>query len=397
MNWLCRLRLRAGLFAAAVGVVTLSCALLVAACAGAIATASPSASAAASASATTRTPVANSVPLSRLTPAQLAGQRVVYGYSGLTPPASLLARIRAGEVAGVVFFKSNISSLAQIGRVVRRLQSAARQSPVKLPLLLMADQEGGIVRRLPGAPLLSEKQIGLSVNPSLAASQAGRGAGLLLRSVGMNLNLAPVLDVYRDAGDFIDQYGRSYGRNPRMVAKLGAAFVKAQQQTGVAATAKHFPGLGAASQSQNTDLRPVTLSVPLATLRGVDELPFRAAIGAGVRLVMVSWARYTAIDSRPAGLSTLVVQNELRQRLGFTGVTITDALGAGALKSFGTIGNRAVLAARAGMDLMLCGSESQGASAANGLAGALRRGALARSAFLGSVQRVLALRESLVP
>ena len=360
------------------------------------ATASPSITpSAASTAAASPSPTAapGSVPLSELTPQQLAGQRVIYGYSGLTPPASLLVRIRAGEVAGVVFFKSNIASLTQIRKVIGQLQSAAARSPVKEPLLLMADQEGGIVRRLPGAPLLSEKQIGLSANPAVTARQAGHNAGLLLRSVGMNVNLAPVLDVYRAPGDFSDQYGRSYSSDPQVVARLGSSFIKAQEAAGVAATAKHFPGLGAATQAQNTDLRPVTLGVPLATLRSVDERPYRQAISAGVRLVMVSWARYAAFDpARPAGLSVAMVQNELRKRLGFGGVTITDALGAGALKSFGSIGNRAVLAARAGMDVMLCGSESQATKATDALAGALRSGTLDHSAFLRSVQRVLALR-----
>jgi beta-N-acetylhexosaminidase len=102
----------------------------------------------------------------------------------------------------------------------------------------------------------------------------------------MNVNLAPVLDVYRTAGDFDDQFQRSYSSDPATVARLGSSFVTAQQPTGVAATVKHFPGLGAATAPQNTDDRPVTLNVPLAQLRSIDELPFRAAIEAGAKLVM---------------------------------------------------------------------------------------------------------------
>ena len=142
-------------------------------------------------------PTPTPLPLPQLSTRQLAGQRVIFGYRGLTPPASLLAKIRAGEVAGVIFFKGNVSNLTQITKVIGELQSAAAQSPAKEPLLLMTDQEGGIVRRLPGAPLLSEKQIGASVHPAVAARQAGHNAGLLLRSVGMNVDLAPVLDVYQ--------------------------------------------------------------------------------------------------------------------------------------------------------------------------------------------------------
>ena len=221
-------------------------------------------------------------PLSGLTPLQLAGQRVIYSYTGLTPPASLLALIRHGEAAGVIFFGDNISSEAQIRGVIKKLEAAdaSRANPVRAPLLLMTDQEGGEVRRLPGAPDLSEKQIGESAHPGAAATAAGSRAGANLLGVGMNVNLAPVLDVYRKAGDFDDQFQRSYSRNPRVVSRLGADFIRAQQKTGVAATAKHFPGLGAAAASQDTDTGPVTLHLPAAMIRRVDEFPYRAAIAA---------------------------------------------------------------------------------------------------------------------
>jgi beta-N-acetylhexosaminidase len=328
---------------------------------------------------------------------QLAGQRVIYSYSGLTPPAGLFRAIRAGRAAGVIFFGGNISGRAQIRAVIGRLQRAAARSPVKAPLLMMTDQEGGLVRRLPGAPALSEKQIGASPHPAAAARDAGLGAGRNLERAGMNVNLAPVLDVYRAPGDFIDEFGRSYSMRPRKVARLGTAFIRAQQSTGVAATAKHFPGLGAATRTQNTDERPVTLRTPLRALRTVDELPYRSAISAGVRLVMVSWARYPALGSRrPAGLSSAVVRGELRRRLGFTGVTITDALGAGALRAFGAVPDRAVLAAHAGMDLLLCagGRVREGTRVVNALAGALRSGELERRAFAASARRVLRLRSA---
>jgi beta-N-acetylhexosaminidase len=340
------------------------------------------------------------VGLRGLSKKQLAGQRVIYSYSGLTPPTSLLDRIKAGQAAGVIFYSDNVSSEAQIKRVVRELQRAAAQSPVKQPLLMMTDQEGGQVRRLPGAPAPSEKQIGESSRPQDAARKAGRGAGLNLRGVRMNVNLAPVLDVFREPGNFIDQFQRSYSNNPETVARLGTAFIKAQQKTGVAATGKHFPGLGAAGQNQDTDARPVTLPVSLHSLRTVDERPYRSAIAAGLRLVMVSWAIYPALDpKRPAGLSPIVVQGELRKRLKFAGVTITDALEAGALARYGGTSKRALLAAKAGMDLLLCASQSpsQGGAAVDALAGALRNHQLKRSSFMASVDRVLALRSALNP
>jgi beta-N-acetylhexosaminidase len=339
--------------------------------------------------------------LPALTPAQMAGQRVIYSYTGLEPPAALLNWIRHGQVGGVIFFGGNISSRAQTASVIKQLDqaNASPLNPMRgVPLLLMTDQEGGLVRRMPGQPLLSEKQIGQSADPAAAAKAAGTGAGRNLAGVGMNVNLAPVIDVYRKAGDFDDQFGRSYSTKTHVVSSLGADFIAAQQAAGVAATAKHFPGLGAATASQNTDEAPVTLNVTLHALRTVDEFPYRAAIAAGVKLVMVSWAKYSALAPKtPAGLSSAIVNGELRQRLGFTGVTITDALEAGALRSFGTTRRRATLAARAGMDLILCSVQrpSQGQQARIALANGLSAGTLSPSVFNAALNRIVALRSSL--
>ena len=336
-----------------------------------------------------------------LSPQQLAGQRVIYSYPGLTPPASLISLIQHGEAAGVIFFGQNISSEAQIAGVIKQLDQAdaSPSNPVHAPLLLMTDQEGGQVRRLPGRPYLSEKQIGANPLPQAEtlATEAGQGAAANLRGVGMNVNLAPVLDVYRQAGGFDDQFGRSYSMDPKVVSDLGTRMLKAQQAGGVAATVKHFPGLGAATASQDTDTGPVTLNLSLNTLRTVDEVPFAAAIQAGVKLVMVSWAIYPALGARPAGLSPNVVTGELRNRLHFTGVTITDALEAGALNPFGSIQNRTLHAALAGMDLMLAAAQNvaEGQQAAGGLAADYSNGTLNQQDFQAAVNRVIALRQSL--
>jgi beta-N-acetylhexosaminidase len=335
-----------------------------------------------------------------LSPAQLAGQRVIFSYAGQRPPATLLSLIAHGEVAGVIFFQGNVASAAQLSGVIRQLDAAdaAPTNPVRTPLLLMTDQEGGPVRRLPGGPSLSEKQIGQSASPAAAARAAGTQAAANLRGIGLNANLAPVLDVYRKVGDFDDQFGRSYSSDPRTVASLGADFITAQQAGGVAATAKHFPGLGTAATKQDTDSEPVTLNAPAATLRAVDELPYPAAISAGVQLVMVSWAVYPSLDpGRPAGLSARIVGGELRSRLGFGGVTITDALEAHALKAYGSIAHRALLAAQAGMDLILCSAQSatEGTECLSGLEGGYGSGALPQAGFQAAAARVMALRASL--
>jgi beta-N-acetylhexosaminidase len=357
---------------------------------------------AAVAAGSTATGPVQAASVAALSARQLAGQRVIYSYKGQNPPASLLTLIRHGEAAGVVFFGGNITSKTQIAAVIRKLEAAnaATTNPVRTPLLLMTDQEGGLIRRLPGAPLRSEKQIGEAAQPGAAATMAGQNAALNLRSVGMNVNLAPVLDVYRTPGDFDDQNQRSYSKNPHTVSALGSDFINAQQKGGVAATAKHFPGLGAATKSQNTDKAPVTLHVTKAALRATDELPYKAAIADKSRLVMVSWAVYPAIDAtRPAGLSSKIVQGELRSRLGFGGVTVTDALEAGALRAYGSTQNRALLAAKAGMDLLLCSGQNvaEGVQCMDGLESGYNSGSLPHPAFKAADQRVMSLRASLQP
>ena len=341
--------------------------------------------------------------VAQMSRAQLAGQRVIYGYPGLTPPARLLRLIRRGEVGGVIFFSANYASRSQFTQAVHQLEkaNASKTNPARgYPLLLMTDQEGGEVRRLPGAPTLSEKKIG-AIKPlsaaETAASKAGSGAAANLRSYGLNADLAPVLDVYRHAGDFDDRYQRSYSTRPTVVSALGAKFVRAMQNGNVAATVKHFPGLGAASSKQNTDVAPVTINLSAGTLKNRDEYPYKAAIAAGVKLVMVSWAVYPHLGSkRPAGLSSAIVQGQLRNRLGYQGLTMTDAIGAGALRAYGSTANRTLLAAKAGMDLIL-GSDSvaQGAQALGGLENAYHTGTLNRAAFRTVVTQILALRHSL--
>jgi beta-N-acetylhexosaminidase len=341
---------------------------------------------------------------STLSPAQLAGQRVIYSYSGFTPPSALLKLIRHGEVGGVIFFSSNFENAAQFTAAVAKLvanNSLAQNPAHNFPLLLMVDQEGGEVRRLPGAPVDSEKTIGslpTAAQRAAAATAAGQGAGENLLSFGLNVNLAPVLDVFRAPGDFDDQFQRSYSMDPSIVSTLGVDFITAQQATGVAATAKHFPGLGAATASQDTDTGPVTITLSKATIQSVDEEPFAEAIAAGVKLVLVSWAKYPNLGSaRPAGLSSIIVQGQLRRRLGFTGVTITDAIGAGALRSIGSIQTRSLLAAEAGMQLILSAAQTvtEGEDALAGLEGGLTSATLSSSTFQATVTQILTLRSSL--
>ncbi|KFY75368.1 hypothetical protein V499_04657 [Pseudogymnoascus sp. VKM F-103] len=328
----------------------------------------------------------------------LAARHVIHSYPGLTPPASLLTLTRQGKVGGIILFGENVD--ANLPTVVASFQTAFAQSPAYdgHPLLIVTDQEGGQVRRLPGGPVSSAKQIGASANPAAAATQAGKDAASALKASGANGNLAPVLDVFRVAGDFTDAYGRSFGNTPALVNTCGSAFIASQQAAGVLAAAKHFPGLGSAAKDANTDVKPVTITLTLDELRNVDEAPYKGAIAAGVDMVMTSWALYPALDAKlPAGLSIPWVQGELRQRLGFKGVTITDAIEAGSLKAFGNDAERGVLAAVAGMDIILASGRNatQGEAIVNALVVALANGKLSPYDFSKGTERILAMRKKL--
>jgi beta-N-acetylhexosaminidase len=331
-------------------------------------------------------------PGPRLTDAQLAGQHVVFPFAGRTPPPALLARIRRGEAAGVIFLGANLGTPAQVRALTRRLQRVPRPAGMRAPLLLMVDQEGGSVQRLPGAPSRSAPAMAATGRPSVALAE-GRATAATLRAAGMNVDLAPVVDVVRPESA-LQAEERGFGFAPARVGRFGAAFTRGLRAGGVAATAKHFPGFGAAPA--NTDLGAVHIRVGLRELRAVDRPPFAAAIRAGAGLVMLSSAIYPTLSHAPAVLSPRVVQGELRGGLGFKGVTISDDLEAPAFASRGGASGAALAATRAGVDLLLFARTYDGADrAARALADGVRSGRVDRGALEASLARVLALRAAL--
>jgi beta-N-acetylhexosaminidase len=322
----------------------------------------------------------------RLTLRQLVGQHMVFAYSGLTPPPELQRRIARGEAAGVILFARNIRSVAQVKATVAKLQAIKRPKLVDAPLLVMVDHEGGPVRRLPGPPAK-----GASATPSPAAARAyGRAAGDLLRSAGVTVDLAPVVDVGRADGALANE-GRVYDDDAGNVIAKAGAFADGLRAAGVAPVLKHFPGFGAASI--NTDNGAARIDLPLSTLRAVDLKPY-AAIKAPA--VMLSTAIYPRVDPRPAAFSRRWATTELRDRLKFGGVTITDDLQTPAVARFGSPGQLAYFAVRAGVDLPLFAQDyATGVRAAAGLEKAVQQGALKRSAVEAGARRVLTWRQDL--
>jgi beta-N-acetylhexosaminidase len=327
-----------------------------------------------------------------LTDAQLAGQHVVFPFAGRTVPRALLARIRRGEAAGVIFLGANLGTPAHVRTLTRTLRRTPRPAGLRAPLLLMVDQEGGSVQRLPGAPSRSAPEMAATGRPSVALAE-GRATAATLRAAGMNVDLAPVVDVVRPESALHSE-GRGFGFSAASASRFGAAFTRGLRAGGVAATAKHFPGFGAAPA--NTDVGAVRIAVGLRELRAVDRPPFASAVRAGAGLVMLSSAIYPALSRAPAVLSPRVVQRELREGMGFRGVTISDDLEAPAFASRGGARGAALAATRAGVDLLLFARTYDGADrAARGLTAALRAGKVDRGALEQSLARVLALRASL--
>lgn len=333
------------------------------------------------------------VPGSNVAPAltlrQAVGQHMIFAYDGLQPPSALRRRIARGEAAGVILFARNVRSAGQVRSAMRSLQAIRRPSGLRAPLIVMVDQEGGPVRRIPGAP----GRAAAGVTSAAQARADGRAAARTLRSAGANMDLAPVADVGRP-GAALTRERRTYGRRSAAVGRRAVAFARGLREGRVRSTAKHFPGFGAAAV--NTDDAAQRIDSSLATLRRVDEPPFKRLIDAGVDAVMISTAVYPALDDRPAAFSRRWIEGELRRRLGFRGVTITDDLGTPAVDAYGSNRRRAVLAVEAGADLPLFSSSYRaGAQAAEGLLAAARNGRLDEKALRAEARRVLALRARL--
>jgi len=227
----------------------------------------------------------------------------------------------------------------------------------RLPLLVMADEEGGGVQRL--RPLVSDMPWARTMARTLSPQQVQQLAqtvGRQMRTDGVGVDLGPVLDVDGGAGpDQRDADGlRSFSADPTVATRYGVAFLRGLSSAEVIAVVKHFPGLGGATG--NTDQGPAQ-TLPLAALRTVGLPPFQAAVDAGAPAVMVSNAVVPGTDALPAALSRAVIGGLLRQQLGFHGLVLTDSLSAGAIIRAGyDVPAAAALAVGAGADLVLFGS-----------------------------------------
>jgi beta-N-acetylhexosaminidase len=320
--------------------------------------------------------------------AQLVGQHLLVRMQGSTPSASFLRRIRAGEIGGVVLFQNNATP-AHVPALVAKLQAAARMGG-QLPLVIAVDQEGGAIKRLPGPPTLAPR----SMTTASVARAQGLSTARYLRGLGINSDLAPVLDVPSSRSAFI--YSRAFSTSPAAVASRGVSFADGLLAGGVAPTAKHFPGLGRLSTS--TDTAAQTVSASKAALAS-DVVPFKRAISEHIPAIMVGTAVYPAYgDSLPAAVSPHVVTNLLRGALHFTGVTLSDDLDTAAVWGRIPPVQAAVQAVRVGIDMVYIagvngsGGDAIGERAYAALLHAATDGTLSRSALDASYARIAAFK-----
>jgi beta-N-acetylhexosaminidase len=275
---------------------------------------------------------------------------MMVGFLGQDLNEELADHISTLEPGGLIFFRRNIASPEQVARLTRDIQRLAMEE-LGRPLLLAVDQEGGTVARLtPPFSQLPDANL-LGAQGTEAVARYARLAAQEMKLVGLNVNLAPVLDV-----NLLDTAGpmerRSFGRDPALVAECGVAAVEAAQGEGVMATAKHFPGLGRAQEDPHL-LLPV-VSALAEELRQRDLVPFRAAFKAGVACAMTSHVLYPALDSElPGTLSPAILTGLLRNELGFDGVLLSDDLDMGAVTSRYSPEWVALTALQAGVDLLL--------------------------------------------
>ncbi|MFF5444559.1 glycoside hydrolase family 3 protein [Streptomyces sp. NPDC012888] len=308
---------------------------------------------------------------------------------GVRTAAELVARYHLG---GIVYFAwaHNTRSPRQIAALSDGLQRVALDAPARIPLLLSTDQEHGIIARIGKPATLLPGAMALGAGGSVrAARRAARIAGAELAALGVRQDYAPVADVNTDPANPVIGV-RSFGSDPQAVSALVAAQVRGYQDSGVAATAKHFPGHGDTATDSHVGL-PV-MDHSRAEWEELDEPPFRAAIAAGVDVVMSAHIVVPALDPSgdPATLSRPILTGLLRERLGFRGVVVTDALDmAGVRQKYGD-DRVPVLALKAGCDQLL--NPPDLALAHRSVMAAVRSGELTEERIGESVLRVLELK-----
>ena len=327
-----------------------------------------------------------------LTDEQLAGQRLMVGFTGNALDDDLRFMIREMHVGGLILFKRNVSDPSQMAELCQAAQASAVQSG-NPPLVIAIDQEGGPVARL-GPPFTvfpGNRAIG-AARSEKSAREFGTITALELKGVGITMNFAPVLDVAPHGFNSI-MTDRVFGAEPELVAYLGKAVIETLQNNRIAATGKHFPGIGRTTADSHVDLP--YLDVESQILDSTDLVPFRAAIKSGVEAMMLAHVVYRDLDSEwPASLSTVIARDLLRETMGFNGIIMTDDLDMGAIDKHFDVETTVRRISDAEIDIaLICHDRLKMEKAYRALLKAVRESEDARRKATVSVKRVLNLKQ----
>lgn len=325
------------------------------------------------------------------------GQMLMVGFHGQSIAGSpeLSTMVGGYRVGGLVLLEANAHDPRQLTALTSELQQLARSSGAGIPLFISLNQEGGIVVRITEGVTEFPGPMALAATGEPAyACAAGALTARELRAMGLNMNLAPVLDVNDEPYNPVIGT-RSFGEDPQAAAEYGRLMVRGIQENGVVAVAKHFPGHGGVDVDSHGAL-PV-IEAPLEELLEEDLLPFRAAIDEGVDGIMTAHIAIQALDptGTPATLSGNILTGLLRERFGYDGLIMTDSLGmAGASAGRGQ-SVAAVEAAKAGADILLSTTPMQAhVDILQALESAVQRGELPEERIDASVLRILRMKHA---
>jgi beta-N-acetylhexosaminidase len=301
--------------------------------------------------------------------------------------------IRNWGLGGIILFSRNIENPVQVAGLCKELQECSLKCN-EIPLFLAVDQEGGRVARLraPFEEFPGQTAIGHAPDPVKAALEFASVTASEMGLVGLNMDLAPVLDVPRGSPEKHLQ-GRTFSEDPDLVGLLGKTVIKELQKNGIMAVGKHFPGLGGADRDPHKRLPQITLSGEELEL--VDIPPFKRAVDAGVAGIMSSHAVYPSLDPEiPATLSARILTGLLRDRLGFQGLIITDDLEMGAISRGNGVVDGAVEAFKAGADILLiCADQGQLVKSMERFRNMLITGDMELRRFRESLDRIARVKE----
>ena len=296
--------------------------------------------------------------LASMTTEQKVGQLFMVYFTDPYFSPALEQMISEYHVGGIIIFARNVTNLSDLARLINDAQNAATNAEPGVPLLVAADQEGGHVSRLREGGTIFPSNMAVGATGSVADAQLMASImATEMKAVGINMNLAPVMDVNSNPANPIIGI-RSFGSSPQLVSRLGTVMIEVYQAQGIIATAKHFPGHGDTSLDSHLSLPTITHD--LARLEAVELVPFRAAISTGVDCIMTAHISVPAVDplpNRPATLSPPILHGLLREQMGFEGLIATDSLGMRAITDGYDSATAAALAFEAGADLLMFGDD----------------------------------------